>query len=215
MPKIVAIVEGQGEKNALPNLLTRILHAQQCYDIFPDTDMLNANGVGNLTVETGIEKFVRSAATRRDCGAILILVDADKGCALNRPRDFSRRIQILGVARPVVIVAARRNYENWILASFETMQGQCFDDGTRLPEILTVPQDIESCNGKAAIKEWFPESRSYSEPEDQVAFTRWIDLELVRDRSRSFRRLWHAVEEVIDAIRTNVVIVTPRKSEVI
>ncbi len=211
MPKIVPIVEGLGEVKALPNLLSKILRAQQCYDIFPDQP-LNANGVGNLTKPGGIERFVRAAATRRDCGAILVLVDADRECALERPRDFSARLQSL-VHCPIVIVAAKRMYENWILASAETLRGQRLDEGTVLSEAIEPRDDVESYNGKGELKSWLPEGRAYNEPIDQPTFTQLLDIELVHQRSRSFRRLWHALEEAIEAIRTDTVIVTPQSEK--
>jgi len=209
MPKLVPIVEGAGEVNAVPNLLYKILHAQHCYDILIDRP-LNANGVGNLTKPNGVEGFVQTAALRPDCGAILILVDADKECALERPRDFSRRLQAIGVRFPVVIVAAKRMYENWILASVETLRGQALSDGTCLREELMLFEDIETRNGKGELKNWLPEGRAYNEPVDQVAFTQLVEVTLVHPRSRSFQRLWHAVEEAINAIRTNSTIVTPQ-----
>jgi hypothetical protein len=209
MPKIVPIVEGFGESEGLPGLLIRILHAQECWDIYPDKP-LNAKGVGNLTAPDGIERFVQSAVLRPDCGAVLVLVDADKQCAVDRSRGFTRRIHAIGSPRPVVIVAAVRMFENWILASAETIQGQQLDDGTRLPETLELVNDVEGCGGKATVKTWFPPNRPYDEARDQPALTPFINVALVMERSRSFRRLWHAVEEAVEAIRAgNRNLITP------
>jgi hypothetical protein len=52
-------------------------------------------------------------------------------------------------------------------------------------------------------------SRAYKEDEDQAAFTQRIDLELAKQNSRSFRRLCHAVEEIIAAIDGGTSAVTP------
>jgi hypothetical protein len=208
MPKIVPIVEGLGEVGAVPNLLSKMLHFQNCYDIYPDKP-LNAKGIGNLTEPEGVEKFVKAAATRPDCGAILILVDADEECALTRSLDFARRIQVLGIPYPVVIVAAKQMYENWIIASIETIRGQMLESGDRIPIDIKQRDDIESCNGKYVLKSWLPPGKSYNEPIDQLMFTRLIEIEHVIPRSRSFRRLCHALEEAVAAIRTNTRVVTP------
>ena len=140
-------------------------------------------------------------------------MDADKECALERPRDFSTRLKLLGIHCPIVIVAAKRMYENWILASAETLRGQRLDEGTLISEAIELRGDVEACNGKGELKSWLPEGRTYNEPIDQLAFTQLLDVELVRQHSRSFQRLWHALEEAIEAIRTDTVIITPQREK--
>jgi hypothetical protein len=39
--------------------------------------------------------------------------------------------------------------------------------------------------------------------------TRLIDTTLARERSRSFRRMCHAIEQILDAIDNNKIVVTP------
>ena len=112
-----------------------------------------------------------------------------------------------------MIVAAKRMYENWILASAETLRGQRLDEGTLISEAIELRGDVEACNGKGELKSWLPEGRTYNEPIDQLAFTQLLDVELVRQHSRSFQRLWHALEEAIEAIRTDTVIITPQREK--
>ncbi len=51
--------------------------------------------------------------------------------------------------------------------------------------------------------------RAYKETEDQEAMTRLVDLDLAKANSRSFRRLYHAVEEAVGLIDTGEIRVTP------
>jgi hypothetical protein len=51
--------------------------------------------------------------------------------------------------------------------------------------------------------------RSYKPTEDQADLTYYIDLKLVQSKSRSFRRLCHAVEELIEAVDNGLATVTP------
>ncbi len=209
MPKIVPIVEGPGEVEAVPALLWKLLAERDRYDIQVETPQ-NAHGCGNLTKPGGIERFVQNAWTKRDCGAVLVLVDADKKCPVEMAADFARRILALGVRFPVVIVIAKCEYEAWFLASLETIAGVPLEGGYALPAGLTYAGEVETHAGvKGWITDQFPQGRIYKETIHQASMTKLLDRERVRQRSRSFRRLCHALEQAVEAIDQNLRIVTP------
>ncbi len=54
-----------------------------------------------------------------------------------------------------------------------------------------------------------PRDRTYKPTQDQEKLTYYISLDLVHDRSRYFRRLCHAMEELVEALDENVSDVTP------
>ncbi len=208
MPKIVPIVEG--EVQAVPGLLYKLLaELGRQHNIQIETPQ-NAHGRGNLTTPGGIERFVQNAWTKRDCGAVLVLVDADKDCPVELASDFARRVSAIGVRFPVVIVAANCEYEAWFLASLETITEIVLDSGTALPAGLSYTGDVEA---RAGVKGWltaqFPPGRIYKETIDQKAMTRLLDPARVRLRSRSFRRLCHALEQAVEAIDQRRAFVTP------
>lgn len=209
MPKIVPIVEGPGEVDAVPALLYKVLQEMNRRDI-QVAAVKNAHGCGNLTKTGGLERFVQYAWKEPDCGAILILVDTDKHCAKELAEGFAKRIQAIGVRHSVVTVCANREYEAWFLASLETIAGKDLGGRPGLPEGLQYPDDVEA---RVGVKGWldsqFPKGRIYKETEDQILMTRLLDTVLVRNRSRSFCRLWHAVEEALKAMDSGKVIVTP------
>lgn len=210
MPKIVPIVEGDGEVDAVPALLSKLLAEMQRFDIYVG-DVANAHGCGNLTRPGGVERFVGNACTKSDCGAVLILMDADKQCPVELARSLSQRVEAVGVRFPVVTVIAKCEYEAWFLASLETIVGQSFGGRPGLPSGLTYPGEVE---GVAAVKSWItqslPKGRIYKETLDQLAMTRLIDTDKARQRSRSFRRLCHALEETVVAIDSGERVVTPK-----
>lgn len=209
MPKIVPIVEGPGEVEAVPALIWKLLAEMERYDIQVG-DVQNAHGCGNLTVSGGVERFVGNAWKKHDCGAVLILMDAEEQCAMQLATDFSRRILAMGVRFPVATVIAKCEYEAWFLASLETITGESFGNRQGLPVGLLYPGEVEERVGvKGWITRQLSEGRIYKETLDQVAMTRLIDLERARQRSRSFRRLCHAVKQAVNAIDTGQVIVTP------
>ena len=210
MPKIVPIVEGDGEVEAVPLLLGKIIAAMGRAEIGISRP-LNAGSCSNLTKPDGLERFVQSAALRSDCGAILVLMDADKGCPLKITQDFVARIGAMGTKHPIVVVIARCEYEAWFLASLDSIAGKSLEGRTGLPPGTTYPvPDVETLVGvKGWLSRQFPGSRKYKETLDQAPMTQLLKPALVAPRSRSFRRLQHALEEAVAAIDVRQVIVTP------
>ena len=209
MPKIVPIVEGPGEVEAVPALLWKLLAEQGRYDLQIETPQ-NAHGGGNLTRPGGIERFIQNAWTKRDCGAVLVLVDADEQCPVEMAADFAQRILALGVRFPVVIAVAKCEYEAWFLASLETIAAMPLNGGYGLPAGLAYPGEVEERVGvKGWLSQQFPKDRIYKETTHQAAMTKLIDPARVRQKSHSFRRLCHALEQAVNAIDQNLRIVTP------
>jgi hypothetical protein len=101
-------------------------------------------------------------------------------------------------------------YEAWFLASLETITGKTLQER---PGLLAKAQYSGDAETRRGVKEWlstqYPEGFVYSERLDQAAMTRLIDTTLARERSRSFRRMCHAIEQILDAIDNNKIVVTP------
>lgn len=199
------IVEGPGDVQAAPVLLRKILSDHlNCYDIGVVTPK-RAGGRGGLDRAGGIEKFIRYAAITPDCEGILVLVDADSDCAIDWARRACDRCRDVGVAVPIAVVCAVREYEAWFLASLDSIKGS-----SRLNREMHFDGDPEALG---AVKEWFtqqmPPGHAYKETIDQTSFTSLIDIPLARDNSRSFRRLCHAVEELQSAMAAGSSSITP------
>ncbi|MXZ23972.1 MAG: hypothetical protein F4Y80_03725 [Caldilineaceae bacterium SB0665_bin_21] len=69
-------------------------------------------------------------------------------------------------------------------------------------------------DAKKWLKRHMRRHRSYKETVDQKPLTHRLELDLVQLKSRSFRRLWHAVEELVQAVEQGAATVTPRPSPV-
>ena len=210
MPKIVPIVEGPGEVEAVPALLWRLLTEMERYDIQVG-DAQNAHGCGNLTVPGGVEKFVGNAWTKRDCGAVLILMDAEEQCAMQLATDFSKRIRAMGVRFPVATVIAKCEFEAWFLASLETMTGERFGNRQGLPVGLSYPGEVEQESRGQGLDHEAIAGRAYLQGNPGSSchdpFDRFGEA---RQRSRSFPSpLPCQVEQAVNAIDTGQVIVTP------
>jgi len=87
-------------------------------------------------------------------------------------------------------------YETWFLVSLDAIH-----PGESYPGNAELHRDA---------KGWLRKRFGYREVRDQALYTRSLDIEATRARSRSFRRLCHAFEELIAAQATGQPIVTPQ-----
>ena len=195
--KIVPIVEGYGEVDAVPALLYRILHGADVYDFLIGTPR-NAHGKDNLLKAEGVERFLRLALLDPGCAAVLIVLDADDDCPLTLARVLAARVRALRPERPVAVVVANRMYECWLVASRETV----FPGGVLPP--LPTDLDPEAVSAKAhlddCLRDLHGSGRAYKETSDQADMTRRLDPVLASLRSRSFRRLESAIAQLRRAV---------------
>lgn len=197
MPKyIVPVVEGIGERTAVPELLRRILYERMgLYDHVVGR-AVSAKGEGNLTRR--IENFVRYALQSAP-DAIIVIRDSDEECAQDLAKGLADKCLALNTQTPIAIVCAVREYENWFLASLESL----------VEGAARFPGDPDAITGaKRRLQDFLP-GNSYRPTRDQTGLTHQIDLEVALLNSRSFRRLCHAVEELVNAIDSGTVSVTP------
>jgi Domain of unknown function (DUF4276) len=202
MPAIVPIVEGDGDAQAAPSLITRFLHEREKWD-WTVAHPKKAGGL--VSLQPKLAQFLRYAEQEPQCGAVLILLDLDDGCPREEAFSLANTIRSLTPSHPVGVVFAHREYEAWFLASLDTIAGT-----HNIPEGLTYQGEVEARRG---AKEWLtkqmPRGTIYKETIHQSSMTRQIDLDLARKNSRSFRRLDKAIGELIDAAEQNRALVTP------
>jgi hypothetical protein len=217
MPTLVPIVEGDGEVAALPVLLRRLFHeVYQIYDVSIARPK-NAHGSGNLTAADQLERFVAYALLEPECDGVLVLIDNDAAqslieenaleddCAPAFAHHLAARIQAMHPSKPVAIVVARWEYEAWFLASLGTVGAV-----VGMPEGTIYAGNVESeHSAKGWIERRLHPGQKYSETRDQARMTAYLDLESAAHRSRSFKRLKHALEQLMDAYLKNELIVTP------
>ena len=188
---IVPIVEGLGEMEAAPALLRRILYERRDHYDVNVLSPKNANGKGRLVRR--LEDFLRYAASEDGCVAILVLLDADEDCPVELGTELASRASSINLHVPTAVVCAKREYENWFLASDENFQG-----------------DAEEYSG---AKQWLNrrvvDGLTYKETKNQVRFSATMDIDAAYETSRSFRRLCNAVDELVQFVDAGVVDVTP------
>lgn len=135
------------------------------------------------------ENAIRVHTKYNDCAGLLVLLDMDDDCPKVRAKDLVKRVSSFG-ALPfsVAIVCAKREYEAWFLAGLESIH-----PGVRFTG------DPES---KRDAKGWLRKQFGYKPTQDQSSYTRRLDISLAQERSRSFRRMLAAVDELAKGYTT-------------
>jgi hypothetical protein len=222
-PRIVLFVEGEGEAEAAPRLVKRILTEQNAWAaVSLDENPFRVGHIHKL-VKDGYHQWKRKvavAAKRPNIGGILLLLDGDDDrvrgvafCAATIAKSLAResRASQGGTAFSVAVVFARQEYESWLIAGIESLAGKRLADGRLISPTATAPDsDLESSPRNA--KGWLSDTieGGYKPTRDQAALSKLVDLASIRKRGlRSFRRLEAALAELVSAIRIDKHIVSP------
>ena len=191
MAKFVAIVEGDGEVEAVPLLMRWI--AAEVAPLSPPTVLRPIRVRRQRILKEGeLERYVRLAAVRvEDDGRILILLDANGDCPARIGPARLERARMASPGRRIESVLAKSEYESWFVASAESIAGA----RGILPKIAA-PMDPESIRG---AKEWLDDRMqgSYRPTADQAALTATFDMASARLRSPSFDKMWRAMTALL------------------
>lgn len=187
MMTVVSIVEGAGEVEALPVLLRRLAQWIDPRSVVEIQRPIPVKRNRFLKFEDGEEfdRILRLAALKSgENGWILILIDADDDCPADLGNRISRAAARIIPHRNLSVVLANREFEAWFIAGALSLAGQ---------RGFTPPQNMsrqpESIRG---AKEWMGANMAggkYRETMDQPAFSARVDLQMVCEHSRSFRKL--------------------------
>jgi Domain of unknown function (DUF4276) len=223
MKRLVLFVEGEGEADAAPMLVKRLLAEQGAWDsLFLDDKPFRVGGANKLVKADFCEwrRLLAASLKRRDIGGVLLILDGDikkswKGafCAADVARSLAVEAVHVGGGKTfsVAVVFARQEYETWLIAGIASLAGKTLPDGRLIPSHAKPPDgDLEERPRDA--KGWLRDviEGGYKPTIDQASLTDLVDLEVIRARNlRSFQRLESAVSSLLSAIRNNQRIVSP------
>ena len=204
---IIPIVEGHGDVRAAPELIRRVLFDINEYEI----QVANPKRLKRHRIADDLPKTLQYAAQEPGSGAIIVIVDADRDCAQELAKNISQITQRRNIRLPVAIVCPNTEYEAWLIASVDTIRGRPIGGrGAAIDAGAICPQDVETISdAKKWLSDRMPKHMAYKPTQDQRELTSMMDLQLASTRSRSFRRLRHAVEEIVVGIRSKSARVTP------
>ncbi len=227
-------VEGKGDVKAVPVLAQRVVDEIGAHDaLFVDHEAFRVRGLGTLVKNSCFDLHRLLGAARRtrgNLGAVLLVLDGDVGrvpgtwtryvtvfrsdhfCAKSVAATLADESRTAGAGRvfSFAVAFAMMEFEAWLLASAESLRGRQLKDGRgAISNNIVCPQiDLENTrDAKGQLKKIIP---GYDQSLDQGLLTSGIDLQMVRNRCRSFRRFCSAIKQLTDAIRTENHIVTPQ-----
>lgn len=181
MAKGYILVEGQGEVEAVGNLVTRLWRRTE-HGLPSD----RPRRCVNIHMRHGIERSVERIRARPDVGALLVLRDSDDDCPREKAPEIATWLRELGLGFPAAVVLFHPEYEVIFLPCVARMAGQRIVDGSGKPRPGLLPGTV--CHGdweaRRGVKEWlshqFPRGRTYKPTQDQLPMTRMVDLDVVR-----------------------------------
>jgi hypothetical protein len=190
--RIAPLVEGDGEVKAVPVLLRRVVQEINP-SVFPQVARAFRHPSGSIRKSGGLERAINAIALRYPGHVIFVLIDSDGDCPTELGKHLLNRAQVSRPDLHVSVVIAHQEYECWLLAAAESLRGKRY-----LSNNLAPPPDPEAVrDAKGWLSGQLPRSGRYSPTQDQAALTAWIDFELAKLRSRSFRKLWKEIETLM------------------
>jgi hypothetical protein len=235
--RLVLLVEGQGEVDAAPVLVDRLLkeyHAAKpvfdvvCLDRKPflvgEFSKIRRNRKDRRIHDFGEWRRLLQAAvtSRRNVGGCILLLDGDSPisveghefCAARAAKILAAEAQKVGAGTlfSLAVVFACMEFESWLIAGVKSLENQSLADGR--PGIRMLPREFPENPEMAPrdAKGWFRRimAMGYKPTRDQAELTRLVDLNVIRNGNlRSFRRLESAIDQLVTAIRSGNHTVTP------
>ncbi|VTU02284.1 Putative uncharacterized protein OS=Rhodopirellula baltica (strain SH1) GN=RB459 PE=4 SV=1: DUF4276 [Gemmataceae bacterium] len=213
MSRLVLCVEGDGDVEAAPVLVSRLWLElpPELQAGFVDTNPLRVGGLSHLMGRRAPDwpRFLRAASLRPNCSGVLLLLDADTleddgGCVVETARALAEAARAAGGGTlfSVGVVFFRKEFESLLIASYPFLPGR--------REGVTLPANVEE--GPRGAKGWLKRNLDggYKEAQDQITLTRAMNFDRLRElRIKSFLRLEHAVRELAEAMASVRHIVSP------
>jgi hypothetical protein len=178
------IVEGQGEVDAILNLLTRLWQELG----LPYAHWAQPMRRRGLHIEQRAREACRLVRARGDADMLLLLRDADldEDCPRERGPATAAWMRAETLPFPTAVVLFHKEYETLFLPCLPRMAGRTWQDerGNERGGFLSgtvYPGDPEH---KRGVKEWLseqlPPGRSYKPTLDQLPLTRMLDFGALR-----------------------------------
>lgn len=229
MKRLVLLGEGHGEVAALPILVNRLLREKDTANLlYVDREVVRTNPAQLVRWNKPQQKpdhtqwisRIALAARRQNVGGVIAVYDGDTKmfpagsatpfCAATAAKSMATTASAAGAGKmfSLCVVFACSEYETWLVAGAESLAGCQLKDGrVALPVGIRFPEGDPESHGKGWLE---AHCDGYRPTRDQAALTELVNFDVVRaKRLRSFQRLEHAVDQIIEAVSNGRHISTP------
>ncbi|HTU19976.1 MAG TPA: hypothetical protein VMG10_18070 [Gemmataceae bacterium] len=216
MKRLVLLVEAEGDVQAAPSLVGRLL--PQLPDelqgqLFLDNAPMKVGGLHQITGrrQGDLTRHLGNAAKRAKLGAPLLILDGDADrmegqpfCAVEAAQTLAHRATAAGAGTrfSFAVVFLRQEYESLLLAVADQLPG--------LKPGVTLPPSPEEHPRDA--KGWLHQhlADGYNPTDRQLELTQAVKDWTPVSSLSCFQRLEHALKELADAVGTSRHIVSPQ-----
>ncbi len=180
------ILEGEGDKEAVPLLIRRLLVEHEIADFHVQPNPIIRQTISGLRAPGQLERFL-TYSVDRDGDSVLVLLDCDDDCPKEVVETYIPRVQKMYRGKNVGFAFFRSEYESLFICCLDIIAERYPDFGWNL-DGWTLRQDHEAIRGaKQYLSRHMKSGRAYKEVRDQARFTSALDFERLRTHSRSFR----------------------------
>ena len=195
--KIAALVEGDGEVEAVPVLIRRMaealgfpggVHVLRPIRV-PASRLLRANE---------LERYIDLAVCKLDgVGGILLLLDSEDECPAVRGPRLKERMAACRTGLPVGVVLAHREFESWFIGAESSIRGR-----RGFPKSMSTHPSPESIRGcKEWLSEQLPRGRVYSPVEDKPALAAVFDMNESEKHCPSFGKFRRELAGILEGVK--------------
>jgi hypothetical protein len=180
---VCCIVEGDGEVQAFPVLLHRINAWLSPGSVVDIVKPIRVRRDRFINKDEEFRRHLLLAAEKTpNSGWIIVLLDADDDCPATLAAQLLRRAQHVISHRQVSVILANREYEAWLIAAANSLDGcRGFVAGQSC--------DAETPRDAAGWVRRCMSGNHYGKVADQAAFSARMSLDEAHAGSRSFRKL--------------------------
>lgn len=206
----VLLVEGDGDKEAVPFLLRRMFPEVGKPECFPAARPIMCGEIKKLKRPGELEKFVEYACRRTDGDSVILTVDCDDDCPKEVVKEFSRRIDPIARAtqRKVGIAFMYREFETLFLYSIPELIA-AYPTAEWQIEGIDLNRDWTAVRGAKGMLNSLMRSYHYKETRDQVRFVNHLNLQELRIRCRSMEHMFRLLDWLTNPASPNLVYPTP------
>lgn len=189
IPRLVCAVEGPGDRQALPKLL---------YKIVPPGSVIVEPVVvkrHRIVKQGELERWVEAVLNKKDCAAIIVLLDADDDAPCLLGPALRERAQSVS-HKECRVVLANREFEAWFIAGIESLAGCA---GIR-PDVKCPSSPEAISGGKEWLSRQMEGNSTYSPTLHQALLASKLDLESAQRKSDSLNKFVRDVKSIAEAL---------------